>query len=148
MLMLVAHVQLLYFLAIQLTVQPGNTTFLLNQMSNATFHCACDDSICTSPLLWSLENEGRYFITNNHNDRVILAERGITFSSTDTSAVISIPDTVENNNTLIWCVTFLFGGVEFSDPPVEVIIIGESIANNNCYCILHHAMQWHRQGAR
>ena len=47
------------------------------------------------------------------------------FSSSSTSAVISIPDTMENNNTQIWCAAFLFGGIEFSDPPVRVTIIGE-----------------------
>lgn len=107
----------------QFEVQPGNTTLPLNQMSNATFYCTCD--ACILSLLWSLENEGRYFITDDGNDRGILAERGIIYSSTDTSAVISIPDTMENNNTLIRCAAFHSGSNEYSDPPVELIIIGE-----------------------
>ena len=106
----------------QFTVQPGDTTLPLNQMSNATFHCTCNE--CTSPPVWSLENGGRYFITDNDGDRMILAERGITYSSSGTSAVISIPDTAENNNTMISCAAFLFGGSEFSYP-VKLTIIGE-----------------------
>ena len=103
-------------------VQPGDTTLLLNQMSNATFHCTCVE--CASPR-WSLEKEGIFLNTDIEDDRMMLAQRGIVFSSSSTSAVISIPDTVENNNTLIWCYAFIFGSTEFSDPPVRVTIIGE-----------------------
>ena len=43
------------------------------------------------------------------------AQRGITYSSPTTiTAVINIPDTVENNNTKISCAAFLLGGTEFS----------------------------------
>ena len=111
------------------TVEPesDDTILALNQMINATFRCTCiagDD--CTSPPFWSLENGGRYFATNDDDDAIILAERGITYSSSGTSAVISIPDTVENNNTLIFCAGFISGGIEFSDPPIKLIIIGKS----------------------
>lgn len=95
-------------------------------MVNATFQCTCiagDD--CTSPPFWSLENEGRYFVTNDVDDAIILAERGITYSSSGTSALISIPDTVTNNNTQIHCAGLISGGTEFSDPPVKLIIIGK-----------------------
>ena len=109
----------------QFEVQPGDTNLILNQMSNATFHCSCDE--CTVPPYWGLENGGRHFSTDNNNDRMILAERGITYSSSDTSAVISIPDRVENNNTMIFCAAF-FGGIEFSDP-VKLTIIGKSVVN-------------------
>ena len=105
-------------------VQPEDTILTLNQMSNATFHCSCDE--CTSPPYWSLEIEGISFITESGDDRIILAERGITHYSSGTSAVITIPDTGENNNTMIRCVSFLYGGAEFSDPPVIVTIIGKS----------------------
>jgi hypothetical protein len=110
-----------------LEIQPGDTTLLLNQMSNATFHCTCIDcaSGSDSPPYWSLENEGRVLITVDKADRVILSQRGIMFSSSSSSAIISIPDTVENNNTQIYCAAFLFGSVEFSDQPVTVTIIGE-----------------------
>ena len=108
----------------QFEVQPGDTILMLNQMSNVTFHCSCDE--CTTPPYWSLENEGNYFSTNNDIERMILAKRGITYSSSGTSASISIPDTVENNNTIIHCAAFLFGGTEFSNPPILVTIIGES----------------------
>ena len=108
----------------QSEVQPGDTILILNQMSNATFHCSCDE--CTSPPYWSLENGGRYLTTVDNSDRMILAERGILFSSSGTSAIISIPDTVENNNTIISCASFNFGSAEFSDPPFIVTIIGES----------------------
>ena len=116
-----------FTLAMQLLeVQPADTTLLLNQMSNATFHCTCAECASdSSPPGWSLENEGRNLNTDDVDDRMMLAQRGITFSSSSTSAVISIPDTVENNNTQISCTAFLFGGREFSDPPVRVIIIGE-----------------------
>ena len=108
------------------TVQPGDTVIALNQMSNVTFQCTCiADDECTSPPYWSLENGGRYFVTSDNNDRVILTERGITYSSGATSAVITIPDTVENNNTQIFCAGLISGGVEFSDPPVKLTIIGK-----------------------
>ena len=107
----------------QFEVQPGDTILMLNQMSNATFHCSCDE--CTTPPYWSLENGGSHFDTDSNSDRILLAERGIIYSSSGTSAVINIPDTVENNNTIIFCAAFLFGGTEFSDPPVRVTIIGE-----------------------
>jgi hypothetical protein len=109
----------------QLEIQPGDTTLLQNQMSNATFHCTCVDCEFGSPPHWSLENEGTFVNTEDEDDRVILIQRGIMFSSSSTSAVISIPDTVENNNTQIWCTAFLFGSVEFSDPSVTVTIIGD-----------------------
>ena len=78
------------------------------------------------PPYWSLVNGDNHFSTNYDIDRMILAERGITYSSSGTSAVISIPDTVENNNTIIYCVSFLNRGSEFSDPPVIVTIISKS----------------------
>ena len=111
------------------TVEPesDDTILALNQMINATFQCTCiagDD--CTSPPFWSLENGGRYFTTNDDDDAIILAKRQITYSSSGTSAIISIPDTVENNNTLIFCAGFISGGIEFSDPPIKLIIIGKS----------------------
>ena len=112
------------------TVQPDATVAILalNQMSNATFQCICiAGDECTSPPYWSLENGGRHFVTNDNDDRVILAERGITYSSNGTSAVISIPDTVENNSTQISCAGLISGGVEFSDHPVKLIIIGNSM---------------------
>lgn len=104
-------------------VQPGNTTLALNQMSNATFHCVCDE--CETPPHWSLANEGQLLSTDSDSDRTTLAQRGITYSRSGTSAMISIPDTVENNNTRISCVGFISGGTDFSNQ-VEVIIIGES----------------------
>ena len=108
----------------QPTIQEGDIILALNQMSNATFHCTCDECT-TSPPYWSLENEGILFITENDIDRVNLTQRGIAYSSSDTSAVISIPDTVENNNTHISCAALLYGGVEFSDS-VKVTVTGES----------------------
>ena len=107
-------------------VQPSDTTLLLNQMSNATFHCTCVDCASySSPPGWSLQNEDIILNTHFEDDKMMLAQQGIVFSSSSTSAVISIPDTVENNNTLIWCFAFLFGANEFSDQPVRVTIIGE-----------------------
>ena len=73
-------------------------------------------------------NQGRHLATNDDADEVILAERGITYSSNTKSAVINIPDGVENNNTMLTCTTFLFGGTEFSDP-VILTIIGESVTD-------------------
>ena len=75
-------------------------------------------------------NQGRYLSTNDDADKVILAQRGITYSSSSMSAIISIPDRVENTNTMLTCTAFLFGGTEFSDP-VTLTIIGESV--NDCY---------------
>ena len=98
----------------------------LNQTTRANFSCNCTHGdLCGQPF-WSLENEGSTFVTNNNNDLETFTQRGITFSSAAATAVISIPDTVENNNTLISCGAFLFGGNEFNEPPVELIIIGES----------------------
>ena len=62
---------------------------------------------------------------------MIIAERGITYSSSINSAIISIPDRVENNNTMLSCAGFLFGGTEFSEP-IMLIIIGESVMID-CY---------------
>ena len=94
-------------------------------MRNATFSCECTHGdFCGQPF-WSLENDGSTITTNNNIDLETFAQRGMTFSSTATTAVISIPDTVENNNTLVTCAAFLFGGNEFS-AEVELIIIGES----------------------
>jgi hypothetical protein len=105
-------------------------------MENANFTCECTLGIdCTQPY-WSLENEGITIITaeNNDKDKVRFAERGINYTSTSASTTfITIPDRVENNNTLISCAAVLFGGVEFSNPQVKLIIIGESTCNNY-YC--------------
>ena len=95
-------------------------------MTNATFSCECTHGdLCRQPF-WRLENEGRIFVTNNDRDLETFTQQGMTFSSAVTTAVISIPDTVENNNTLVSCAALVLGGIEFSDPPVRLIIIGES----------------------
>ena len=75
-----------------------------------------------------MENQGRHLATNDDDDKVILAQRGIIFSSSANSIVISIPDRVENNNTIIMCGGF-FGSTEFSDP-VTLTIIGESVTDS------------------
>ena len=114
------------------TVEPesDDTILAMNQMINATFQCKCTvGDYCTSPPFWSLENGGRYLTTFDDDDAIILAERGITYSSSGTSAVLSIPATAKNNNTLISCAGFIFGGIEFSDPQVKLIIIGKSNIN-------------------
>ena len=108
-------------------VQPGDTILALNQKSNVTFQCTCiAGDFCTSPPFWSLENGGRLLVTNDNDDAIILAERGITYRSSGNSAVITIPDTVENNDTQIFCAGLISGGTEFSDPPIKLIIIGNS----------------------
>ena len=76
-------------------------------------------------------NQGRHLATNDAEDEIILAQQGITYSSNAKSAVISIPDRVENNNTNITCTGFLFGTTEFSEPAVKLTIIGESVTD--CY---------------
>ena len=76
-----------------------------------------------------MENQGRHLSTNDNTDKVILDQQGITYSSSATSAVISIPDKTDNNNTLLQCAAFLFGGTEFSDP-VTLTIIGESVIDS------------------
>ena len=83
------------------------------QLSSVRAYNIIVDGYCTSPPFWSLENGGRYLTTFDDDDTIILAERGITYSSSDTSAVISIPATAKNNNTLISCAGFIFGGTEF-----------------------------------
>ena len=108
-------------------VQPGDTILALNQKSNVTFQCTCiAGDFCTSPPFWSLENGGQLLVTNDNDDAIILAERGITYRSSGNSAVITIPDTVENNDTQIFCAGLIFGVTEFSDPPIKLIIIGNS----------------------
>ena len=107
--------------------ESDDTILALNQMINATFRCTCiAGDACTIPPFWSIENGGRYFTTNDDDDAIILAERGITYGSSGTSAVISIPATAKNNNTLIFCAGLISGGIEFSDPPIKLIIIGKS----------------------
>ena len=112
-----------------LIVRPSGTISIpLNQMNAANFTCECtlDNNAC-SPPFWSLVNEGVTITTSESSgDEDSFAERGITYSCSSTTAFITIPDTVENNNTMISCGAFLFGGNEFSRPPVELIIIGES----------------------
>ena len=99
-------------------------------MTNATFNCVTEcthgASACGQPF-WSLRlvNEGRIITTSDSHDEVIFAQRGITYSIAATSAVISIPDRAENNNTLISCGAFVFGSTEFSEA-VGLIIIGKS----------------------
>ena len=111
-----------------LIIQPeGTISIPLNQMNAANFTCECTLGIACSPPYWILSNEGVIIITSeNSGDEDSFAERGITYSSSSTTAFITIPDTVKNNNTMISCGAFLFGGNEFSHPPVQLIIIGES----------------------
>jgi hypothetical protein len=128
--MIVIQCHVLFTATNYFIVEPNDTILALNQMINATFQCTCiAGDVCTSPPFWSLENEGRYLVTNDADDAIILAERGITYSSSGTSALISIPDTVKNNNTQIFCAGLISGGTEFSDPPVKLIIIGKSCNN-------------------
>ena len=114
-----------------LIIRPADTvTLALNQMRSATFSCECTlgDELCSSEPYWGLENDGNLISTNYKDDIEIFAQRGITYSCSNinrTIAVISIPDTVENNNTLIFCAVFIFGATEFS-AAVELLIIGES----------------------
>jgi hypothetical protein len=109
------------------TVQPGDVTLELNEMSNATFNCTCDACIIR-PLFWTLENEAGtlQLATNNMSDQAMLDQRGISYSSTITTAVITIPSTVENNNTQIRCAGILNPAEidEFSYP-FTLTIIGE-----------------------
>ena len=108
-----------------LVIRPADTvTLALNQMTNVTFNCECTLGVACGEPFWSLEIEGKIITTEDSRDEDTLDQRGITFSSTATTAVISIPDTVENNKTLISCAAFI-GGIVFS-AAVEVIIIGES----------------------
>ena len=84
------------FLATQVfTIQPGDTTIALYQMSNATFHCTCTDCQARNPPHWTVENQDRHLATNDDADKVILAQRGITYGSSSTSAVISIYNNIE-----------------------------------------------------
>ena len=109
-----------------LIVQPeGTISLALNRMNNASFTCECTVGDDCQPY-WSLDNDGVTITTTDNSDKESLVERGITFGSGSTTAFITIPDTEVNNNTLISCAAFLMGGTEFSDPPVELIIIGES----------------------
>ena len=123
-------IKMFYIIAMQhLTVCPGGTNFTLalNQMKNANFTCECTAGIACTPPFWSLTNEGVIIVTSESSgDEGKFAERGITYSSSSTTAFITIPDTVENNNTIISCGALLFGGNEFSNPRVKLIIIGES----------------------
>ena len=111
-----------------LIVRPDGTISIpLNQMNAANFTCECTLGIACGQPFWNLENEGVSITTmENSGDEERFAERGITYSISSTTAIITIPDTVENNNTMISCGAFLSGSTEFSRPPVELIIIGES----------------------
>ena len=109
-------------------VRPEGTISLpLNQTNNASFTCECivsDDHECQ--IFWSLANKGVSLSTLDDDDKVTLFERGITCSRNGTTAFITIPDTEENNNTMISCLVLFSGGTYFSDSPVTLIIIGES----------------------
>ena len=102
-------------------------------MRNATFNCECTVGIDCSQPYWHIETNGATITTDDDRDTVKFAERGITFStsSDSTMAFISIPDTVENNNTMISCAALLFGGTEFSNQ-VELIIVGELNIYQSC----------------
>ena len=112
-----------------LLIRPnGTVTLALNQMTNATFNCECTlgDDLCTQPY-WSLENDGNLITTTDQDDVETFTQRGVSYNDTsDKTAVISIPDRVENNNTKIFCAALLFGGVEFSEPEFspKLIIVG------------------------
>lgn len=114
----------------QFTVQPGDTILPLNQMSNVTFYCTCDECDLGTPPFWTVEHDGTYFDTTAASDGMSLSQRGITYGSSGNSAVISIPNRIENNNTMVWCAAFISGLNQFSEP-VKVTIIGRSITN--CY---------------
>ena len=113
----------------QFIVQPGDITLALNQMSNATFNCSCPGCDPEQPPYWTLEIDGDDFDITDPSDRPRLALRGISFNLSGLPVVISIPDRIENNNTMVMCAAFL-GGIEFSDP-VKVTIIGRS--TTDCY---------------
>ena len=122
------------FLATQiLTVQPGDTVIALNRMSNATFQCTRPE--CTTAPYWTMESQGRHIATNDDRDEAILAQRGITYSSSSNTTDISIPDKTDNNNTLLQCAVFLFGDTEISDP-VTLTIIGESVIEDYTIIII------------
>ena len=110
-----------------LMVQPNDTILLLNQMSNAPFNCICNDTKegqCPISLSWTIQNNGKHLSTEDSDDRMILNQRGITYSSTSPSAVISIPDTVENNDTMIFCGGISSGETFFSNI-VKLTIVGK-----------------------
>ena len=103
-------------------------TLALNQMINATLSCECTLGDGCSQPYWTLGMDNvkeKLIATNDNKDKDTLAQRGITYSSAATTAVISIPDTAVNNNTLINCAMLISGTTEFS-AEVELIIIGES----------------------
>ena len=108
--------------------EPRDTITALNQTSNATFHCTCTECNLTAPLYWILLRphfEERFYDTNSNG--TILSQRGITYSSSDSSAIITIPDRIENNNTILWCAAFLpEGGSDLSNS-VIVAFFGKPI---------------------
>ena len=109
----------------QPTIQEDDTIVPLNKMNNVTFHCTCSECDPDIPPYWTLANNGNHLDTSNSGDRIILAQQGITFNSSGTSGSISIPDTIEHNNTEVMCAAFM-GGTEFSES-VTVTIIGKTI---------------------
>lgn len=117
----------MFLAAVYFTVQPGDVTLELNEMRNATFSCTCTACIIR-PLFWTLEYEAGtlQLATNNVTDQAMLNQRGISYSSTNTTAVITIPGTIENNNTQIRCAGILNTAEidEFSSP-FTLTIIGE-----------------------
>ena len=99
------------FLATQdlIIIPPEDTvTLAQNEMTNATFNCVTEcthgASACGQPF-WSLYivNERRIIATPDIHDEVKFAQRGITYSSAATSAVISIPDRADGHNLQQCC---------------------------------------------
>lgn len=107
-------------------VEPAVGTIQLSQMLNITIQCQVNSIDHSYKPIWKLHypNIGRFLSTDNDIDKILLEEHGISFYSGETLANITIPGTVENNRTQIWCTTLHSGVTEFSDQ-IEIIIAGK-----------------------
>ena len=116
------------------TVQPGDTIVRLSEMVNVIFECEVDEG---TPY-WTLQiptympnSDPPVFLTTEpvhaEMDREILNGRGITFFSTEGFTNISIPGVAENNCTTLYCAVSTGITIEFSEEPVKLTVVGESV---------------------
>lgn len=124
--------QIIYYIivhdisALEFVVEPPVGTIHLNQMQNITFQCRVNSIGHSDKPMWTLHypDTDQFLSTQDDNDKDIIEEHGIHYYSGETVANITIPGTVENNRTQVWCTTLHSGVTEFSDS-IEIIIAGK-----------------------
>ena len=93
--------------------------------------------------MWTIyyPNLNQYLSTHDDKDKQIIEDHGIYYYSGETAANITIPGTVENNRTQVWCTALHAGETKFSDQ-IEIIIPGKLypilFAMNKFYIVFNY----------